>query len=176
MDSPPLGPKPKSAVPSYLLNGSSPLHTPPEVKERDNLIASINASNKGREVVDLDATEVVADGHSSVGSNHAQRGTNPPGHTAPSALLHSHPHLTEAARDPRDEAPASTASRPASPYTANPPVDFDGLSWPSKLIRIQSRRGQTQLTPVGSKASVLVNGSKRRQIRRQSAYRRSQAR
>ena len=22
-------------------------------------------------------------------------------------------------------------SRPATPYTANPPVDFDGLSWPS---------------------------------------------
>ncbi|KAI9828421.1 MAG: GTP cyclohydrolase I [Thelocarpon impressellum] len=46
----------------------------------------------------------------------------------------SHPHLTEAARDPRDEArplASATASRPASPYTLNPPIDFDGLSWPS---------------------------------------------
>ncbi|CAD6572590.1 MAG: NADH pyrophosphatase [Alectoria sarmentosa] len=38
------------------------------------------------------------------------------------------------ARDPRDEAPSlktPTISRPASPYTQNPPIDFDGLSWPS---------------------------------------------
>ncbi len=52
------------------------------------------------------------------------------------ALRHSHPHLTEAARDPRDEAPhiTPTSSRPASPYTQFPPVDFDGLSWPSMFL------------------------------------------
>ena len=41
----------------------------------------------------------------------------------------------EHARDPRDEAPltppSTNNSRPASPFTANPTVDFDGLSWPS---------------------------------------------
>lgn len=41
----------------------------------------------------------------------------------------------EHARDPRDEAPptppSSSYSRPASPFTANPTVNFDGLSWPS---------------------------------------------
>ena len=41
-----------------------------------------------------------------------------------------------AARDPRDEAlspTTATVSRPASPYTLNPPIDFDGLSWPSEF-------------------------------------------
>ena len=41
----------------------------------------------------------------------------------------------EPARDPRDGVPLtpplSSNSRPASPFTANPTVDFDGLSWPS---------------------------------------------
>lgn len=45
-------------------------------------------------------------------------------------------NLSVAARDPRDEAipatPPATVSRPASPYTLNPPIDFDGLSWPSE--------------------------------------------
>ncbi|KAI9787306.1 MAG: GTP cyclohydrolase 1 [Peltula sp. TS41687] len=39
-----------------------------------------------------------------------------------------------APRDPRDEAAAPYAtpqSGSASPYTLNPPIDFDGLSWPS---------------------------------------------
>ncbi|KAI9884981.1 MAG: GTP cyclohydrolase 1 [Watsoniomyces obsoletus] len=53
------------------------------------------------------------------------------------ALRQSHPHLTEAARDPRDEAPhlTPTTSRPHSPYTQFPPIDFDGLSWPSRGTR-----------------------------------------
>ena len=40
------------------------------------------------------------------------------------------------ARDNRDEAPPTpvTISRPASPYTLNPPIDFDGLSWPSRSL------------------------------------------
>ncbi len=52
------------------------------------------------------------------------------------ALRQSHPHLTEAARDPRDEAPhlTPTTSRPHSPYTQFPPIDFDGLSWPSASL------------------------------------------
>ena len=49
------------------------------------------------------------------------------------ALSKSHPHLNEPARHPGDEAPSSLTPipRPASPYTLNPPIDFDGLSWPS---------------------------------------------
>ena len=43
--------------------------------------------------------------------------------------------IGEPARDPRDQATlpkTSSQNRPASPYTLNPPVDFDGLSWPSR--------------------------------------------
>ncbi|KAI9847623.1 MAG: GTP cyclohydrolase 1 [Sclerophora amabilis] len=50
------------------------------------------------------------------------------------AVSASHPHLVEAPRDPRDKAPPTpggAASRPASPITVNPPIDYDGLSWPS---------------------------------------------
>jgi GTP cyclohydrolase IA len=51
-------------------------------------------------------------------------------------LTKSPSNLHTPARDHRDEAPptppiSSTASRPASPYTLSPPIDFDGLSWPS---------------------------------------------
>ncbi|KAK9466736.1 hypothetical protein V1512DRAFT_263302 [Lipomyces arxii] len=38
-------------------------------------------------------------------------------------LAYTHPHLNSAA--------SAKISRPASPYTLNPPIDFDGLSWPS---------------------------------------------
>ena len=50
-------------------------------------------------------------------------------------LRQSHPHLTEAARDPRDEAPHLTPNtgRSVSPYTHVAPIDFDGLSWPSEF-------------------------------------------
>lgn len=46
--------------------------------------------------------------------------------------------MNDPPRDPRDEGgpltPPATVSRPASPYTLNPPIDFDGLSWPCKSI------------------------------------------
>lgn len=52
---------------------------------------------------------------------------------AQDVLSRSHPHLREPARHPGDAAPNTpvSTSRPASPYTSNPPIDFDGLSWPS---------------------------------------------
>lgn len=41
-------------------------------------------------------------------------------------------NLSAPPRDPRDHTvPTPVVSRPASPYTLNPPIDFDGLSWPS---------------------------------------------
>ncbi|KAK2869683.1 GTP cyclohydrolase 1 [Arthroderma sp. PD_2] len=56
--------------------------------------------------------------------------------------------LSEPPRDPRDQtSPPSTAiSRPASPYTLNPPIDFDGLSWPSlgTRERLDSTPEQTE--------------------------------
>jgi len=51
--------------------------------------------------------------------------------------------LKHAARDGRDEAPLTppATSRSQSPFTANPTIDFDGLSWPSSgtLDRLRER-------------------------------------
>lgn len=123
MDSPPLGPMPKSPLATRLLNGSSPLHTPVTSQERQRLAASIEASGYERHPVDLSQ-----DIHIN-GSDPYHREQILP--RRPTQLS----QLGEAARDPRDGTSASTqplTSRPASPYTLNPPIDFDGLSWPSK--------------------------------------------
>ncbi|KAH0552946.1 GTP cyclohydrolase 1 [Trichoglossum hirsutum] len=118
----------KSALPHHLSNGSSPLHTPTDQKERESLFASITSSTSRRQPIDWESRDSqVSNG--TVNNTAYPTRTQPPRHD-PSWL----PRLTEAARDPRDEAaPATppTASRPASPYTQNPPIDFDGLSWPS---------------------------------------------
>ena len=128
---PPLAPKPKAALPSYLSNGnchpiqkSSPLatqRTSINAKEKERLTASILSSHSRREPIDLNdlrdtfptQDRYLADGQD---TQHDPK-----------------PKLDVGSRDPRDSAPrtAPTLSHPASPYTLNPPIDFDGLSWPS---------------------------------------------
>lgn len=114
--SPPVGPRPKSALPSYLINGSSPLHAPAHNAEREKLYASLSASTNHRQSVDLNGSELIHNGNNiSKRDSRAQVGDPP--------------------RDPRDDISPSTpptTSRSASPYTLNPPIDFDGLSWPSQ--------------------------------------------
>ncbi|KAI4163649.1 MAG: hypothetical protein LQ342_002683 [Letrouitia transgressa] len=118
----PLAPKPKSAVPSHLLNGDGQQgrngsRTSIGTRERERLAASIISSNKRKQLVDLDAVN----------------GHDP--HHSENAAVRRRSDLEIEARDPRDEAPTTpTPSRPASPYTLNPPIDFDGLSWPSLSI------------------------------------------
>ncbi|KUL92155.1 hypothetical protein ZTR_02253 [Talaromyces verruculosus] len=100
--SPPLGPKPISALPSHLLNGSSPLHsssaTSNSARERESLNSSIRSSFRG--AVSFESADANAE------------------------------------NDPIEAdklgpvSPPSLVSRPASPYTLVPPIDFDGLSWP----------------------------------------------
>ncbi|KAI4124384.1 MAG: hypothetical protein LQ338_004816 [Usnochroma carphineum] len=121
MESTPLAPKPKSSVPSRLTNGNPhPAkrsdRTSIAAKERERLNASILSSNKRRRLVDhLDRSD--GDGDDDHHNASLPRRTS---------------DLEVDARDPRDEAHASVInSRQASPYTLNPPVDFDGLSWPS---------------------------------------------
>lgn len=56
--SPPLGPKPKSAVPSYLLNGSSPLSNSTsarDARERESLASSIRSSFTPRTPAEFDS-------------------------------------------------------------------------------------------------------------------------
>ncbi len=133
MDSPPLGPKPKSALPSHLINGSSPLHVSSDVKERNNLYSSIQSSNSKRQPIDLNSEDQVPSKLTAIQLR--RQVPHQDGDIPRNAENRSRSHLTEAARDPRDEAvppTPPTTSRSASPYTRNPPIDFDGLSWPSE--------------------------------------------
>jgi GTP cyclohydrolase I len=140
---PPVAPKPKSILASRILNGQPSASTPSvSPQERRRLAASIEASHSERQPIDLDATEPQHNG----GESHLNR------------ALPSRPkvqsRLSVAPRDSRDvekwhgekrgdgdgvrSPPAE--SRPASPYTMNPPIDFDGLSWPSKHSQDALRR------------------------------------
>ena len=131
MNSPPLGAKSKTAVPAYLTSGSSPLHVASELrteirdkKERETLYASIQSSSTHRQPINLEAP--IPNGYAQKTRAGGQHGIGP---------IHSADGLIEEpARDHRDEAALTTptASRPASPFTQHPTIDFDGLSWPSE--------------------------------------------
>ncbi|KAL8738069.1 MAG: hypothetical protein Q9181_001093 [Wetmoreana brouardii] len=119
MESSPLAQKPQSALPSHLLNGSihperNSSRTSINAKERERLTASILSTNKRQDPIDLEQIN-------GYGGHH------------PLSLPTRRLGLEVEARDPRDEAANGTPapSRPESPYTMNPPIDFDGLSWPS---------------------------------------------
>ncbi|KAJ5708920.1 GTP cyclohydrolase 1 [Penicillium malachiteum] len=135
--SPPSKP---SAIPSHMLNGSSPLQASSspgsgtrarDARERESLNSSIRSSfaprvpaELGFDVEGATATAAPTDDATAREAGIAQ-GT---------LAIRGRPTLNDPPRDPRDEAgpltPPATTSRPASPYTMNPPVDFDGLSWP----------------------------------------------
>jgi len=95
----PFGTRPRSAVPSHLVNGSSSSQSP-SLRERESLNSSIRSSF--RSAVNLDTTTDLKDNH----------------------------HNADASIDGTELHRETTASRPASPYTLNPPIDYDGLSWP----------------------------------------------
>ena len=122
----PLAPKPKSAVPSYLLNGTSQSSRPSRKRERENLTSSIKSTYGRRLAANLENAEenpsVKRLKEHVTGENDS--GTNGDKEDGKENLLRM------PARHPRDEAPITT-SRPAGPYTLQPPVDYDGLSWPS---------------------------------------------
>lgn len=119
MESSPLAPKPRSALPSHLVNGSAhpernSARTSIAAKERERLTLRSSPPTSSRDVADLEQSN-------GYGGHH------------PASVPTRASDLEVEARDPRDEAHASSVqSRPASPYTLNPPIDFDGLSWPSK--------------------------------------------
>jgi GTP cyclohydrolase I len=116
----------KHAVPERLRNGTSQsARAPFNGRERDNLYAAIAASTTSRYPIDFDE-ELPPAKRSSEHNRTPEFGPD-----AHSAVTLSHPHLKVAARDPRDQPKSPQISRPASPYTQNPPIDFEGLSWPS---------------------------------------------
>ena len=135
MNSPPLGPKKKSALPSHLLNGASPLHHSVNAKENSTSIASIENANHHPQHFESrssnwDPQESTEPQSVSDGSDSYERVPHTPIYPHQQALLGG-----SSARDPRDKASPPihpTSNRPESPYTLNPPIDFDGLSWPSE--------------------------------------------
>jgi hypothetical protein len=168
MDSPPIpGPKPKSALPAYLLNGGLRFPTSTRARERENLTSSIQSSYGRRASVNLTEEQ----------SSAASRPWADKQEDLPITNGVHQVSLKEAARDPRDEAepptPPVSASRPASPYTLNPPIDFDGLSWPSK--RFNSLRFVTRTDrPHPCQASERGNVSNHRLSKPKNDYKSSQ--
>ena len=152
--SPPLGPKPKSALPAYLINGDSHPPLSNRARERETLNSSIKSSFAPRREA-LDSQEMdsgseeesVSRGASSITPNRNVNHYNSATKYSSSSLsadkngaldpeAAAKRSLSEPPRDPRDQAAAitPTVSRPASPYTLNPPIDFDGLSWPCRWL------------------------------------------
>ena len=158
MNSPPFDPKPKPkpALPSYLFNGGSPLHhsstssSNTRAKERESLSSSIRSTYGRRTTVDFDSNVEQ--------TNSQYKSWDTPRDGAGESPL----SLREPARDARDEAPITppaTLSRPASPYTLNPPIDFDGLSWPSvgtrERLEQDSEQAQARLDKLASAVRTI---------------------
>ncbi|PVI04386.1 GTP cyclohydrolase I [Periconia macrospinosa] len=130
MDSPPFRPK---AIPSHITNGpSSPLRLNQEDrdrKERDNLYAAIETSNRGRQIVDFDGPN----GYFPKSSTSADM-DNKVGGKDVHGIINGEIDVEGYNQDTAAKTPLST-SRAHSPYTQHPTIDFDGLSWPSKGTR-----------------------------------------
>lgn len=129
MDSPPF--KPKPAIPSHLTNGPSPLSISTEArdrKERDNLFAAIEKSNRGRQIINFDGPNGYHP-KSSTSANMDGRGPHDS-----HKIVHSEIDVEGYNEDGPSRTPLAT-SRAHSPYTQHPTIDFDGLSWPSRGTR-----------------------------------------
>jgi GTP cyclohydrolase IA len=138
-------PRPK-AIPTHLVNGHSPLHpsyaSERDQEERDRTIQSIKSSmGPKREAISLEDLQIDGEGNGlSVPAVQQQPAKHyeevPDGDIEDIALK-------VAARDGRDEAPITppATSRSMSPFTSNPTINFDGLSWPSvgTLDRLSER-------------------------------------
>ena len=131
-DTSPSSQKPRQSVPHHLpnganvINGTSQQYAPVSLRERQQLASSIESFGHGKRAIDIEAPQLYPQTN---GDDSHLNNILP--HDRPTPR----PRLNERPRDPRDHhAPLFTpsASRPPSPYTLNPPIDFDGLSWPSK--------------------------------------------
>lgn len=127
----------KSAKSSHLPHGNAHVEkkssrTSIGAKERERLQASILfTTNKRREALDLEKP-INGDGHHQPSTTDLGN-VNGYGNHPSSSIPTRSSDLEVEARDPRDEVQAPVArSRVPSPYTLYPPIDFDGLSWPSK--------------------------------------------
>lgn len=120
--------KPKSALPTHMVNGRSPLRLATEArdqKERESLFNAIETSSRGRQIVNFDGPDSFIPAKASTSeisseSAHAQ-------HEIVNGEIDVEGYIEAAVA----HTPLAT-SRAHSPYTQHPTIDFDGLSWPSK--------------------------------------------
>ncbi|KAK3679938.1 GTP cyclohydrolase 1 [Recurvomyces mirabilis] len=159
-------PRPR-AIPSHLINGHSPLHpsytAEREREDREHTYESIKSSmGPPREPIDL----------ANLSLNNHDRTERPNGSQQNSAQQYEEVEdadlddldLKVAARDDRDEAPLTppATARSMSPFTANPTIDFDGLSWPSAgtLARLHERESpedaQARLTKLSGAVRTIL--------------------
>ncbi|KAF2170777.1 hypothetical protein M409DRAFT_51037 [Zasmidium cellare ATCC 36951] len=144
-------PRPKP-IPPYLVNGHSPLHPMATIErdheERKSAMAAIQRSMGPRkEPLDLAELENPLAFRSSPQSK--PNGSPEQKRDLPKQYVEVEDQDIEdiemriASRDGPDEAPPTppATSRSISPFTSNPTVDFDGLSWPSTgtLDRLRER-------------------------------------
>ncbi|KAF2826777.1 GTP cyclohydrolase I [Ophiobolus disseminans] len=118
--------KPVSAVPSHLTKKQSPLRASQRMasqNEGEQLSEEIDATFRGRRVVDLDA----ADGY--FPAKKAVAGTKRSRQEEADEVANG--DIDVEGDNAVPETPLKT-SRAQSPYTQQPTIDFDGLSWPSK--------------------------------------------
>ncbi|EFE39368.1 GTP cyclohydrolase I, putative [Trichophyton verrucosum HKI 0517] len=144
-DSQTLHPKSKSAVPSYLLNGTSSVRMPSSSRERESLNHSIKSSFERKHALGPEELRDAATiGDATSNTNAPASGTDENQVNGEETKPNGLKMVTDVASQPQQQkrsvsnhsrdqiSPPSTAvSRPASPYTLNPPIDFDGLSWPN---------------------------------------------
>ncbi|TKA80582.1 GTP cyclohydrolase 1 [Friedmanniomyces simplex] len=160
----PSTPRPKP-IPPYLVNGHSPLHpsfTPESDRaDQDHTYSSIQASmGPHREPLDLEQLSINDDAPHPprVTPTTQQRSARQYEEVADADIEDI--ELKVAARDGRDAAPLTppATSRSQSPFTANPTVDFDGLSWPSvgTLSRLHERESPEEAQARLAKLSGTV--------------------
>ncbi|KAF2721098.1 GTP cyclohydrolase I [Polychaeton citri CBS 116435] len=132
------------AIPPHLVNGHSPLRPrgsrEEDRQERESVHKAITSSmSSQRRPVDFDKPELSFPSPKARASQNASSQQYDEVEDRDIEDL----ELRVSARDDRDEAPLTppATSRSQSPFTQNPTIDFDGLSWPSAgtLARLHER-------------------------------------
>lgn len=152
-----------SAIPPHLINGHSPLHPRASAEhdrdERDSVLAAIQ-STMGPHRVPIDLEDLARDDPPTTTNGEGQQERSARQYEEVGDDDIARIDLAALAQDGRDEAPMTppTTSRSMSPFTANPTVDFDGLSWPSSgtLDRLRERENPEEAKARLAKLSGAV--------------------
>ncbi|GAB7330475.1 hypothetical protein MBLNU13_g02084t1 [Cladosporium sp. NU13] len=159
----PNAPRTRTSPPRFI-NGHSPLHTASSMadNDRDEVESTISSiqNSMGPKKVAMSLDELSLDDSAAASTNGEQKKSANQYEEVKDEDLEAL-KLHTAARDLRDEAPPTPAagSRSQSPFiTANPTVDFDGLSWPSAgtLERLRERENPEEAAARLKKLSGAV--------------------